>query len=107
MVVVLCNCTPDQAPELARMLVEERLAACVNVVPGVRSFYIWEGAVCDDAESTLIIKVGADGVAALSKRIHALHNYDTPEILVLPVDEEASDSAYVAWVKATGTATPS
>ncbi|MCB9669968.1 MAG: divalent-cation tolerance protein CutA [Alphaproteobacteria bacterium] len=107
MVVVLCNCTPGEAPDLARTLVEERLAACVNVLPGVRSFYVWDGALCDDAESTLLVKVRADGVPALSDRIRALHSYSTPEILVLPVDVAASDPRYVAWVMATGTATPS
>jgi periplasmic divalent cation tolerance protein len=97
-VIVLCNCAPAQAPALARALVEEGLAACVNVLPGVRSFYVWDGAVCDDQECTLLIKVPDANLAALSDRIRALHTYSTPEILVLPVDEARSDARYVAWV---------
>lgn len=99
MVVVLCNATPGEAPELARKLVEERLAACVNLVPSVRSFYIWKGEVFDDEETTLLIKVPSERLEALSDRIRALHSYDTPEIVVLPVDEENSDPRYVAWVR--------
>lgn len=98
MVVVLCNASPAQGPELARALVAEGLAACVNVLPGVRSFYVWNGAMCDDAEVTLLLKVPEANVPALADRIRALHAYDTPEILVLPVDAERSDPRYVAWV---------
>ncbi|MCB9674623.1 MAG: divalent-cation tolerance protein CutA [Alphaproteobacteria bacterium] len=98
MVVVLCNCTPAESHGLARTLVEERLAACVNVLPGVTSFYTWEGAVHEDAEHTLLIKTPDAKVAALSDRIRALHSYTTPEILVLDVDEARSDARYVAWV---------
>jgi periplasmic divalent cation tolerance protein len=103
-VVVLCNAPPDEAPRLARTVVEERLAACVNVIPGVRSFYVWEGRVCDEGESTLVIKLTTEGVERLSQRLRALHSYDTPEIVVLPVDTEASDAAYVSWVRDSTTA---
>ncbi|MEZ4316108.1 MAG: divalent-cation tolerance protein CutA [Myxococcota bacterium] len=98
MVVVLCNCPPAEAGPLARTLVEERLAACVNVLPGVTSVYTWEGAVHEDSEHTLVIKTPDDRVSALADRIRALHSYDTPEILVLGVDSERSDPKYVAWV---------
>jgi periplasmic divalent cation tolerance protein len=97
--VVLCNCSPDESARLGRALVEEGLAACVNVLPGVTSYYTWEGAVQADTEHTLLIKVAADRVAALSDRIRALHSYDVPEIVVLDVDVAASDPAYVAWVR--------
>lgn len=97
--VVLCNCSPDEAPALARALVEEGVAACVNLFPGVRSFYVWEGEVCDDAEVTLLIKTSRASVGRLSDRIRALHSYDTPEIVVLDVDTQASDPRYVAWVR--------
>ena len=99
--VVLCNASPDEAPALARALVSEGLAACVNLIPGVTSIYRWERAVHEDAETTMLIKVAAEGVEALSARIRALHSYDTPEIVVLPVDVEASDASYVAWVRGT------
>ena len=98
MVVVLCNCSPDEAPTIARTLVEAKLAACVNLLAGVRSFYFWDGAVQDDRETTLLIKTPDDRVEALADRIRALHSYDTPEILVLSVDEARSDPRYVRWV---------
>jgi len=97
--VVLCNCSPDQAQELARALVQEKLAACVNILPTVRSIYTWEGQVQDDAESTLIIKTAQATLARLVDRLQALHSYDVPEILVLPVDVDASSRAYVTWVR--------
>ena len=96
---MLCNAPVDIAERIARQLVEERLAACVNVVPGLKSFYFWEGALQTDAESALWIKVAADRIDALSQRIREIHPYQTVEILALPVDVERSDPAYVAWVR--------
>jgi periplasmic divalent cation tolerance protein len=97
-VVVLCTLPPgDAASAIARTLVEERLAACVNLVPGVRSIYIWQGAVCDEPEQLAIIKTTAAGVAALTARLCALHPYDVPEVLALPVD--AGHDAYLAWLR--------
>ena len=97
--VVLCNCPPAEAAPIARTLVEERLAACVNVIPGVTSFYFWEGKLEEDGESTLLIKVSAEGVAAMADRLRELHSYDTVEIVVLPVDVALSDPRYVRWVR--------
>jgi periplasmic divalent cation tolerance protein len=82
---------------LARALVDERLAACVNVVPGVRSFYRWEGAIQDDAEVLLIIKTCADRCEALAARIDDLHPYDLPEVLVLSA--AGGSVPYLAWVE--------
>lgn len=100
MVVMLCSCPPAEAPAIARALVEERLVACVNIVSGVTSVYRWEGAVHEDAESTLLIKTSGQRVYATSERLRELHSYDTPEIVVLPVDTERSDPRYLAWVEA-------
>lgn len=79
--VVLCNCSPEQAPVLARQLVEERLAACVNVIPAVTSIYRWDGKVVEDQESTLVIKTTAERYDALKRRIQELHSYEVPEIV--------------------------
>jgi len=98
MVIVLANASPGQAPELARTLVDEGLAACVNLVP-VRSVYRWEGAVHDETEITLWIKVASEGVERLRERLVELHDYDVPEVLVVPVDIEASHAPYVQWVR--------
>ena len=99
--VVLCNCPPDRALPLARALVEQGLAACVNVLPAVTSVYQWKGRVEQESEHTLLIKVSAARVEALAERIRALHPYDVPEIVVLPVDVALSDPRYVAWVRQT------
>lgn len=100
--VVLCNCSPEESLTLARALVAEGLAACVNVLPAVTSVYVWEGELCEDAEHTLIIKVAAERIQALARRIRVLHSYETPEIVVLGVDVAASDTDYVAWVRRAG-----
>lgn len=82
---------------LARALVSERLAACVNVVSGVRSFYRWEGAVLDDAEVLLVAKTRGDRCAALAARVRDLHPYELPEVLALPA--VAGSEAYLDWVR--------
>ena len=85
------------AETLARALVEERLAACVNVVPGIRSFYRWEGEVQNDAELLLIAKTCADRCSALAARVDELHPYDLPEVLELPA--AGGSRAYLDWVR--------
>lgn len=94
--VVLCNCSPAEAPELARRLVEEKLAACVNIIGGVRSFYRWDGEVCDDAEATLLIKTTEDRFEAMAEALGAYHSYDLPEIIAL--DSADASRAYGEWV---------
>lgn len=95
--VVLCNCSPDEADGLGRMLVKERLAACVNVIPGVTSFYVWDGEMQEDSESTLVIKTTRARYDALEARLVELHSYDTPEIVALEAIEVVED--YMAWAK--------
>jgi periplasmic divalent cation tolerance protein len=85
------------AARLARALVKERLAACVNLVPGVRSFYRWQGRVEDAREVLLIVKTRADRCAALAARIQALHPYQLPEVLELAAD--GGSAAYLDWVR--------
>jgi periplasmic divalent cation tolerance protein len=97
--VVLCNCPPAEAERIARGLLEARVAACVNLVPGVRSLYWWQGAVCDEVETTLLIKTADDRVDALRATIERLHPYEVPEVVVLEVDVARSLSAYVDWVE--------
>jgi periplasmic divalent cation tolerance protein len=104
--VILCNCPPEAAEALAEAMVVAGLAACVNLLPGVRSIYVWQGAVCRDAETTLLLKVAAEGVDALRAALVAAHPYDCPEVLVLPVDVAASHQPYVDWVRAARAVTP-
>jgi len=96
--VVLCNAPPDKAEDIARVLVENRLAACVNILPGVVSLYFWEGKLCRDAEATLLIKTRADLLPALTNAIRAAHPYDVPEVIALPLAAGEGNDAYRAWV---------
>lgn len=96
-VVLVTAPDADTAAGLARALVEERLAACGNLVPGIRSIYRWEGKICDEAEVLIVLKTTAALADALRDRVVALHPYACPEVLVLPV--EAGHAAYLAWVR--------
>ncbi len=86
----------EEALALGQALVQERLAACVNIVSGVRSIYRWKGEVCDDRELLMIMKTRTSLVQALQDRIKALHSYDVPEIIALPVDQGLPE--YLDWV---------
>jgi periplasmic divalent cation tolerance protein len=98
-VVLLSTFPPDKAADIARALVEEKLAACVNLVPGVRSIYRWKDAVSDDAETLAIIKTTVAQRSALAERLVALHPYEVPELLELEV--RGGHAPYLAWVAAT------
>ncbi len=87
-----------EAERIARALVDERLAACVNLVPGLRSIYRWQDAIEESDEVLLLIKTRQQAVDALRERVHALHSYEVPEFLVLTV--ETGSEAYLAWVLA-------
>jgi periplasmic divalent cation tolerance protein len=99
MLLVLCTC-PDAASgeRIARTLVEERLAACVNRVPGLISVYRWQDAVESAAEELLLIKTTRDAFPALQARLLALHPYALPEVIALPVDH--GHMPYLDWVRA-------
>lgn len=84
--VVLVLVPPDSAHALARTLVQEKLAACVNVLGGVQSVYRWQGEVAEDPESVLIIKTTEARYPELEARIKDLHSYEIPEIIALDVD---------------------
>jgi periplasmic divalent cation tolerance protein len=86
----------DGAVTLARQLVNERLAACVNLYPVMESFYRWKGQVEHDAERQMVIKTTRDLVPALERRLTQLHSYELPEFVVLPVFQ--AGAAYAAWV---------
>ncbi|MGL5851871.1 MAG: divalent-cation tolerance protein CutA [Phycicoccus sp.] len=90
--------TPDAATaeRIAHRLVEEHLAACVQVVPGVVSTYRWEGAVETATEYLLLIKTTAERFDAVRRAVRAEHPYDTPEVLAVPV--VAADDRYAAWL---------
>jgi periplasmic divalent cation tolerance protein len=82
---------------MASILVTERLAACVNVLPEMESFYRWKGQVEDDRERQLVMKTTAGRVAALKARVHELHDYEVPEFIVLPI--VGGSDAYLNWIR--------
>lgn len=93
--VVLSNCSPEESQTLARALIEERLAACVNILPGVTSCYVWEGELCLDEEHTLLIKTTDERYPELKARLEDLHSYDVPEIIALETDDVLD--SYARW----------
>ncbi len=96
--VVLITCPdPSSGETLARSLVEEGLAACVNLVPGLTSIYRWEGRLCRDSEILLVVKTRRRKLSALQGRVQALHPYTVPEILALPIT--AGSHAYLKWLR--------
>ncbi len=95
-VVVLCTAPEDRADELARTLVAEGHCACVNVVPGVRSHYRWQGRLESAGEALLVVKTTAAAAPQLRERIVALHPYEVPEVLELAV--AGGLPAYLAWL---------
>jgi len=87
----------ESARRIAQTLVEERLAACVNLVPGVRSVYRWQGAVEEAEEVLLVVKTTQERFPALRERVGSLHPYQVPEVVSLPVQDALA--AYRAWVQ--------
>ncbi len=95
--LILCTCPDrDTALRLAEALVEERLAACVNLLPGLTSVYRWEGRIQHDSEVLLLIKTVEARVEPLTDRLRLLHPYEVPEIIALPIVSGSSD--YLNWV---------
>ena len=97
MVVLTTVSSADDAARLARALVERHVAACVNVLPGVRSIYRWQGAIQDDGELLLLAKTTAARLAELTAALSELHPYEVPEIVAL--DAAMVAPAYAAWLR--------
>lgn len=99
LVVLVTAANQEEALLVGRRVVEKKLAACVTVVPGVTSIFEWEGRICEETEWLLVMKSNADVYDALEAEVKALHSYEVPEILALPVVKGSSE--YLAWVGAT------
>jgi periplasmic divalent cation tolerance protein len=96
-VVLSTASSAAEAEVIARRLVEERLAACVNVVTGVRSFYRWKGKIEDSPEWLLVIKSSRGRFEELRAALEKLHSYDVPEVIALPVVEGTKN--YLHWME--------
>ena len=98
-VILALSTCPDEATaqQIAESLVNERLATCVNRLPGVQSTYVWNGQLQNDSEILLVIKSTAARIPELEARLKALHPYELPELVVLPVT--GGNEAYLGWVR--------
>jgi periplasmic divalent cation tolerance protein len=96
LVVLMTAGSQEEAERIARALVGEMLAACVNVIPGVTSIYRWQGEIQQDQEWLLVAKSRRDALNDLVRRVQALHSYDLPEIIALPLVGGSED--YLRWL---------
>ncbi|MDH7487932.1 MAG: divalent-cation tolerance protein CutA [Anaerolineae bacterium] len=96
MVAFVTAASTDEATRIAQALVEERLAACVNIVAPIASVYRWEGRVQQDAEVLLLIKTTDARLPDLIQRVKALHSYQVPEVIALPIADGSPD--YLRWL---------
>ena len=95
-VVLTTVSSRDEAKQIARALIEERLAACVNIAADIESVYRWRGKVDEASEILLVIKTRVEKLAALETALHKLHSYDVPEFLVLKVEQ--GSATYLKWL---------
>ena len=98
LVVILTSCPPDKADGIAAHVVEGRFAACVTALPNARSTYRWQGQVQQENETLLLVKVPRAGLDACLAALTAVHPYEVPELLVLPV--AGVNPSYLAWATA-------
>lgn len=94
--IVIVTCPPGAGEALVRTLLAERLVACGNIVPGVRSLYRWKGETCDEPEEVLFMETAADRLDAMMRRLAELHPYEVPKILA--IDPREAWPAYARWV---------
>jgi len=96
-IVLVTAGSAEEAATIGRTLVEERLAACANIVPQIRSIYRWKGQIYDEQEFLIIIKTRAEQFEALQERVKKLHSYEVPEIISFPVKRGLRE--YLEWVE--------
>ncbi len=98
-VVFITASSDEEAQKIAKTLVEERLVACVNIVPEIRSFFFWEGKTQDEREMLLVCKSRLPLMDRIVQRVKSLHSYTVPEIIALPIVAGSGD--YLDWVNET------
>ncbi|WP_096892906.1 divalent-cation tolerance protein CutA [Candidatus Scalindua japonica] len=96
-VIYITTGSITEAKKIGHTLVEEKLAACSNIVSPIRSIYSWQGKICEDKEALMILKSKKKLFKQIVKRVEKLHSYDVPEIIAMPI-VEGSDK-YLSWLK--------
>jgi periplasmic divalent cation tolerance protein len=97
-ILIFCMAdSPDLARRIGTHLVENRLAACANILPGVRSIYRWEGKICDEEETLVLIKSTAERFEEIRMAIKSIHSYQVPEIIAVSL--AAGDAEYLSWLR--------
>ena len=86
----------NEAKKIGRVLVEEKLVACSNIISPIRSIYRWQGKICDDKEALMVLKTKKKLFKQIIKRVETLHSYDVPEIIAMPIIE--GSSKYLSWL---------
>ena len=94
--VLVTTGSEEEAAKIGRTLVEEKLAACANIVPHIRSIYRWKGKIHDEQEALILIKTRTSLFSALRNRIRELHGYEVPEIIASPISQGLQE--YLDWV---------
>jgi periplasmic divalent cation tolerance protein len=95
-VVLMTVSSHGEAENIAENLVSHKLAACVNILPNIKSFYWWDGKICKDDELLLVAKTKTSLFKELEKAVKKLHSYDVPEIILLPIED--GSNAYLDWI---------
>jgi len=97
--VVIFVTTPSQAEarKIGRALVEEKLVACANIIPPIRSIYRWQGKICDEPEVLMVLKTRSGNIQKIIRRVQSLHSYSVPEIIALPI--LAGSKEYLRWIR--------
>jgi len=95
-IIITTTASPAEADKIAKYLVEKQLAACVNIIPKIKSHYRWKGEVVCDEEWLLIIKTITSAEQDIMEQIKILHSYELPEIIVLPISR--GDREYLQWI---------
>jgi len=87
---------PEDAKKIAGPIIQEKLAACANIIPGMNSVYEWKGQICEDSECILILKTRSALVDQLTERVRELHNYECPCIVALPI--QGGYEGFLSWI---------
>lgn len=96
-ITVLVTCSQDESEKIAASLIEDQLAACVNIISGITSIYRWQGKICRESECLLLIKSERRLWKRLAQRVKDLHSYQTPEIIAIPIED--GYPPYLDWIK--------